>query len=485
MANKNGDTQERRYGKDDMNLVEFPFATLSARSDKKIMVIEREEKDRSGLPVQKKWEITGHIRHGLPKPSTINLLLVLLELAKEQSNFRDRTVYFTRSEILRRMNVSNDGRNYKRLLTDFEILKSVGITYTNSFWHNKRKSNLTIGTGILGSYQVHDEKGTQQPLFRSYAIFTDEYFESLQLAYVKNLDSHFYFSLEKPVTRKLYRILDKRFYGNDKIFFELKELAFTMIGLSKTYDTAQIKRELNKAHKELKANDYCTHQYEKIKRGIWRVWYYKAVAGAGKEAEAVAGAGKEKDIYERLLDYEIIKSQVEKLKEQQENILSDAVKAGLDFSKQSFEDYLTDKIEMFKYIKKHKEKEIANEAGFLWKAITENYTSALFEKEKKKERTRKEIQRKKATEKTHKAKECKARTDQEQKEREENERIFNTLTNEEKIEVFKMAKEACPYSKRINIPENAGDIEIILDNKILFSHFYFESMKNFIKDRKG
>jgi len=38
------ENKKRKYGKDDMNLVEFPFATLSARSNEKIMLIEREEK---------------------------------------------------------------------------------------------------------------------------------------------------------------------------------------------------------------------------------------------------------------------------------------------------------------------------------------------------------------------------------------------------------------------------------------------------------
>jgi hypothetical protein len=470
---KNGSYQ-RKYGKDDMNLVEFPFSTLSARSNEKMMVVEREEKDKKGLSVKKKWKVTGHLEYGLPKPSTMDLFLVLLELAKEQSNFTDIKVYFSRSEIFRRMNVSNDGRNYNRLIQDFEILKAVGITYTNSFWHNKRKSNLTIGTGILQNYQIFDETGSQEPLFQSYATFNEEYFNSLQFAYIKNLDSNFYFSLNAPVTKKLYRVLDKRFYGSHKLYFDLKDLAFSILGLSDNYNTAQIKRKLNKAHKELKDKNFCTHEYEKIKRGVWRVWYYKTQTQEEKTPE------EKTDVYQMLLDYGIVKNQVDTLKEQKENILDDPVKSGLDFDHFSFEDYLKEKIEILEYMKRTQD--VENEAGFLWKAIMENYQSKPLEKEKREQLQRKKVKQKKAQQKAKEKQDLQAKIEQEEKERQENETLFNTLTDQEKMEIFQITKKECPFSNRIGFPQNAEEIEIILDNKILFSHYYFKNMKTFIKN---
>ena len=57
-----------RDGRDEMNLVEFPFATLSERSgESKVLEFQVDEYDRvAGKPVIRKLTVTGDAKYGLP-----------------------------------------------------------------------------------------------------------------------------------------------------------------------------------------------------------------------------------------------------------------------------------------------------------------------------------------------------------------------------------------------------------------------------------
>ncbi len=485
--------EKRRNGKDDMNLVEFPFSVLCKKSKETVISFEREERDKAGNLIKKKWKIKGDPEYGLPKPSTEDLLLVLLELAKEQSNFQDRTVYFTRGELLERMNIDNkQGYCYKKLIEDLEILKSVFVVYTNSFWHNKQKKNITRMVGILGSIQIFDEKGNKsadQPLFKSYVIFSDEYFEALQLSYIKNIDSTFYFQLDSPITKKLYRILDKRFHKRNVVFFNLQELAFTMIGLSKNYTTGKIKQCLNKAHNELKEKGFCTHKYKKIKAGVWQVFYYKLIETKSQESTEEHKSELElPELYKKLSSFGIAEAQIRKLREEKENILKSDVRKEIDFNSYSFEKYLAEKLATFEFEKKRSDQgeraEIKNVPAFLWKMITENYKSESYEKEKVSQQQLEENRRRKEEEEAKGKREAKERKEEEKRIREENEQLFESLTDEEKMEIFKEAKEKYPFPQRIGNPENEEDIKSILDEKIFFGFTFYEIMNDLIRDRK-
>jgi hypothetical protein len=57
--------------------------------------------------------------------------------------------------------------------------------------------------------------------------------------------------LRDPVAKRLYRLLDKRFYPRDELVFDLHEPAFEKVRVSNGYNTAQIKRALLGGVREL------------------------------------------------------------------------------------------------------------------------------------------------------------------------------------------------------------------------------------------
>src|SRR4051812_9424706 len=62
-----------------------------------------------------------------------------------------------------------------------------------------------------------------------------------------------YFSLEYSAAKRLYRFLDKRFYKGPHWVFDLAEIAFERVGLSRNYarNVAKIKEKLQPAVEEL------------------------------------------------------------------------------------------------------------------------------------------------------------------------------------------------------------------------------------------
>jgi len=74
----------------------------------------------------------------------------------------------------------------------------------------------------------------------------------------------------------LYRILDKRFYRKSKIEFDLRELTFDHLSMSRKYHGGEIKRKLTPAIEELITSGYLrSYEYEPPKGRTKKVIFYK------------------------------------------------------------------------------------------------------------------------------------------------------------------------------------------------------------------
>jgi hypothetical protein len=113
---------------------------------------------------------------------------------------------------------------------------------------------------------------------RSPSSFTwdGEFLKSCQAGYLKRLELDTYFGLKSAVTKQLYRFLDKRFYQRGDLTFDLEELAFEHVGLSRNYAIGGIKRKLNHALEELEEVGFlepmsAAARYSKTGRGAWTI----------------------------------------------------------------------------------------------------------------------------------------------------------------------------------------------------------------------
>jgi hypothetical protein len=281
-----------KNGRDEMNLVEFPFATLSDRSDGvHVLEFQVSDTDRdSGLPVERKLTVTGDPKYGLPTAKDEEVYLGLLQLTKFHTDFSSPTVQFTRHELIRILDWSNNDWAYERIATALARLTGVRLFYQNAWRDNANKVFRDRGGfGILDSFVIRDGRKGTGPVEDLHSEFrwNANLFESFQAGYLKRLDFETVRSLGTKAKR-LYRYLDKHFNPPKyvRLVFDLRTLACERLGFSRDYDAVQIRRALQPAVEELEAQGFILTEpvesrYRKISRGRWEVSFERA---SGKTA---------------------------------------------------------------------------------------------------------------------------------------------------------------------------------------------------------
>lgn len=273
--------EELKEGKDEMNLAEFPLSLLADRAgaDQRSLCFEDSVWDEGRKErITRQLTVTASEKHGLPTALDDEVLLGLVQLSK-QRNFEDRKVPFTRYQLVELLGWREEGRSYARL--EESLLRWVGVTlhYRNAWWNREEQSWVDETFHVLDNVTLLDRervarKRKQDALPLSLFTWNDVLFRSFQSGNLKALDFEFYRSLESSVARRLYRFLDKRFFHTKRWEFDLKELAWTHVGLSRNYDTANLKRKLLPGLVELEQKGFLAPKAERFRRvstGIWKV----------------------------------------------------------------------------------------------------------------------------------------------------------------------------------------------------------------------
>jgi hypothetical protein len=246
---------ERGY--DELNLAEFPLASISDRhlDGTKTVVFEDQVWDpRRRLHVPRKLAISGSDRYGLPAARDDDVLLACIQLSS-LGDFASRRVQFSRYELLKLLRWKDETRNYRRLAVSLRRWKGLSIFSTRAFFDKARQSWVNKDFGVFDNlhlFQREEEEGIHAPA-SSWFLWNEVLLSSFQAGYLKRLDWSLYCRLESPVAKRLYRFLDKRFYHGSRVEIDLHELSLRKVRLSDNYNTAQMKRALLKGIRELEA----------------------------------------------------------------------------------------------------------------------------------------------------------------------------------------------------------------------------------------
>lgn len=284
--------------RDELNLCEFPLAVLSDRSPKDRLELtftdtlwdESEKKE-----IDRTLHVSAPPKYGLPTAKDEEVLLALIHLTDQVNQFTDRTVHFSRYELIKLLGWNEGGKSYQRITESLARWKSVTLDYRNAWRDHRAKSWVSEVFSIIDNVSFYDiekrrpssksEDAEQTHLPLSTFVWNRVFFESMQAKYFKRLDFGFYQRLHTSTAKRLFRFLDKRFgSGRPSWQFDLHEFAFEHIGLSRNYDTGKIKEKLMPAIAELEQAGYLEplakeHRFEKQGKS-WRVYFSKATKQA-------------------------------------------------------------------------------------------------------------------------------------------------------------------------------------------------------------
>ncbi len=269
-------------GRDEMNLIEFPLSGISNRylDGRKTVVLSDTVWDRDRRQrVSRELAISGSDRYGLPTARDEDVLLACLQLTS-RADFRSRELLFSRYELLKLLGWADEGRNYQRLAVSLRRWKGVTVYSNRAFYDHARKSWVNRDFGIFDNLYLYErETGrSENTLPYSSLVWNEVLFESFQAGYIKRLDWNLYCELRDPVAKRLYRLLDKRFYRQTELIFDLHDLAIRKVRLSDKSNTAQLKRALLRGIEELERRwelqPLPTEQrFQKLSRGQWQVLF--------------------------------------------------------------------------------------------------------------------------------------------------------------------------------------------------------------------
>jgi hypothetical protein len=190
--------------------------------------------------------------------------------------------------------MSNDGKGYRRLVESLRRWVGVSLHFDGVFWDNDLKCRVNASFNILNDVTVFDMKirrklgERQRALPLSSFTWGKRFFESCQCGNLKRLDLQTYFGLRSSITKQLYRYLDKLYYIRNDWTFNLRELAFAHVGLSRNYTDPKIKEKLKPALEELKSINFLkSATYANPKRGEWQI----RLVGKGKSVPALDSTG--------------------------------------------------------------------------------------------------------------------------------------------------------------------------------------------------
>lgn len=238
--------------KDELNLVEFPFSLPCHRHPREKRAIHVAERitDPEGRSRLREWIVTGSTLHGLPLALDEEVFLGLLQLLHE-AGFQGRHVHFTQYAFLRRLGWATNAPAYARLKQSLDRLRGVVIESRGTFWDHRAKSYVTRSFNLLDGYALYDRENrdTDQP-FLSSVTFNEFLFESFQAGFIKTLDFDFYLSLRLPISRKLFRLLDKKLFKSPTFQIDLDRLAQRLAITDSAYPS-KIRQHLEEPHREL------------------------------------------------------------------------------------------------------------------------------------------------------------------------------------------------------------------------------------------
>ena len=130
------------YGKDEMNLSEFPIAKIG-RNDKRLIIeYEGQTVDKTGSVLHQKWVVSGSAQFGLPTEFAERILVGLMTLTA-QNKFDSKKVPFTIYKILKLLGLTHNKRNYEAVVKSLRQLVGVTISSEGAFFDKTKKQRVT------------------------------------------------------------------------------------------------------------------------------------------------------------------------------------------------------------------------------------------------------------------------------------------------------------------------------------------------------
>ncbi len=274
-----------RTSQESLNLADLPLFLQSKKTSKSNTIrLVRYLRDRNGNHVYDKdgnrvtqiWTVSGSEEYGLPLACDQRTYIMCIYLLLKRGDIETGKFYFSLYELLKLIGRTNSGQDYLWLNKSLNRLYTASIFTENIIYDRVKEEYIRVKRfRIFDDLEtIGSRSGSPVNVPLSYGKFNEVILNDIKCNYLLTIDIDFFRGLEHHISESLYRILNKRKYNRTSFSVGIYSLA-ELLALNVNYAPSQLKRILDKAHKELIAKGFLkSSNYRKTsKEQVWKVTY--------------------------------------------------------------------------------------------------------------------------------------------------------------------------------------------------------------------
>ena len=260
----------------EVNLEEAPLFLFKRREREEDSIEARSTViTESGDRQEQYWKISGSRQFGLPGPLDQDVFVAVMTLVSRRGGMpHDGRISFSLYELLEILGKTHSGTNYEDLRVSLDRLASADIYAENAFYSHEDEEFKSHRFRLWGVDFYKTKKRRGRASEHHTLRFDDIVVRSYLQNYLKSLDSSYYYSLDKPISRSLYRLIDVKRKERLSWSVDLDRLR-QLVSMPASYHyPSKIKRHLEPAHRELVERGFLTEATHE-KRGKSNIVHYK------------------------------------------------------------------------------------------------------------------------------------------------------------------------------------------------------------------
>ena len=231
------------------NIEEWPVFQLG-RSKSDSVMVERTVQGERGSSLKQKMEVSAPGKYRLPGRFDYNVYSAVLELLEVRGGMpEDGALTFSLHELILLMDLEPSGRTYEEVRRSLRRIAATVLESDNAFWSNGQRRHIsdTFRLWDVTFDSVADRNGLGS---KHQIEFGKLFRRSFEEHYLRGLDIEFFWELDSPVAKRLYRLVELKRVGSAAWTVNLFELQ-KHIPLGPYAYVSKIKEKLKAAHEEM------------------------------------------------------------------------------------------------------------------------------------------------------------------------------------------------------------------------------------------
>lgn len=248
------------------NVEEWPLFQLG-RSKNDSSRVEHTIKGEDGSQLQQRLEVSAPGKYRLPGRFDYDVYSAVLELLEIRGGMpEDGTLSFSLHELILIMGIEPSGRTYEEVKRSLRRIAATVLESDNAFWSRGQQRHIsdTFNLWNVRFDSVSDRNGTGS---RHEIEFGKLFRRSFEEHYLRGLDIEFFWDLDSPVAKRLYRLVDLKRDGASSWETDLFDLQ-RRIPLGPYGYVSKIKEKLKAAHEELQGKGFLSGVLYEGKSGV-------------------------------------------------------------------------------------------------------------------------------------------------------------------------------------------------------------------------